>query len=224
MKRKYKIKLLISIFLLSLLSSCSQEKVRVKGYVYDVELLPMRRGNKRVAMYQFSFQDSIYTRAYEYTKVSRWHYLTGDSIWVTIPNNRPDKSKPDTIFYRPQQEKELAIPAIDSDNRIVTYRSIAEKPLFFVSDEPENNKEKMREYIERKKVENMIFTPGIVGVDIIISKNGKIEEVELLRSSGNNELDSFVVKTLLSLPAGKPGIDKDGEPERVGLIMEFDFR
>ena len=207
------------------LLSCSTTNDRVKGYVYDVELIPIRGGNKRAALYRFSYNDSIYTRVYTYSKISKWHYLTNDSVWVSIPNANPQKSKPDTIFFRPRKQAvELVIPAVNESNRITSYHHIAEEPVFSISDNAEGNKEKLREYMNGKKIEKNIYAIGIVGVDIIISKNGKIEEVKLLRSSKSNELDNFVIETLLSLPAGKPGKNKDGELEHVRLLMEFNFK
>jgi hypothetical protein len=213
---------LLLLYLAALVAGgCSSERERVKGYVYHMDYEPIRGGNLRIPHYRFSYRDSLYTGFYRYSKLASWYYQPGDSVWLSFPVGRPEKSKPDTIFFRP---KAVVIPkTFTFADTVRPYRSIAEKPLFCTAKNAEDNEPSIQAYVDRKKKCAGIQDVGIVGINVTFSKMGNIERARVLRSSESKQLDDFVKETLLALPPGTPGKNEDGVPEKVGLLLELTF-
>ena len=64
------------------------------------------------------------------------------------------------------------------------------------------------------------------GVDMeflfVIEENGRLGNIQIVRSSGNRELDNEMMRMLRSTPRWTPG-RKDGEPVKVQFIMPIVF-
>lgn len=215
MKARCGILVLINIFFLGMLVGCTQESVRVKGIVYDIEYIPIRRGNKRVVAYQFQYKDSTYVGHETYTKVSKWHYAQWDSVWVSFPKNKPEKSKLDTIFFRPQEQ--VIIDSEKRDDEIFVYRSLTNKPLFIEAKNANENEIKLEEYINKKKRTLGLEGSGEFYCRFIIEKNGDLSELHVMEGI-NEEVDSFIINILSSSNLFTPG-KMDDKPIRVFMRL-----
>ena len=57
----------------------------------------------------------------------------------------------------------------------------------------------------------------------IIEKDGRVNDVVIVRSTGDAALDEEAIRVVLSMPAWKPGIHR-GKPVRVKYTMPINFR
>ena len=64
---------------------------------------------------------------------------------------------------------------------------------------------------------------GKVVVQFVVAKDGKIEEVEVLRSGGDPSLDKEAVRVIKSMPRWEPG-KRRGKPIRVKYTLPLNFR
>ncbi|MBR1716022.1 MAG: energy transducer TonB [Paludibacteraceae bacterium] len=64
---------------------------------------------------------------------------------------------------------------------------------------------------------------GKVVVQFVVAKDGKIEEVEVLRSGGDPSLDREAVRIIKSMPRWEPG-KRRGKPIRVKYTIPVNFR
>ena len=64
---------------------------------------------------------------------------------------------------------------------------------------------------------------GKVVVQFVVAKDGKIEEVEVLRSGGDPSLDKEAVRVIKSMPRWEPG-KRRGKPIRVKYTVPVNFR
>ena len=207
-------------FLFLFFISCTQ-KVSVKGYIDEIKYVPFK-GLKsfRRAYYSFNYQDSTYTGSYKFGKFDPF-YLVNDSVWVIFNKNKPGKSELAGIAYRPTRETKPVRRR--SGPAIFVYHTIDQKPLFFSSKTPEDNDHKIQEYVYSKvKEENFIGKCDLLCM-IVFSENGYIEYPEVRSSSGSEELDNFVINTLLNAPQGVPGRDKEGICRKCSFLVELKF-
>lgn len=72
-----------------------------------------------------------------------------------------------------------------------------------------------------KKLQDAGIT-GLAVVSFQIAQNGAVEEVKLLNSSGNTELDNEAIRVTSSMPAWNPA-EKDGKTIRTEMKLPFKF-
>ena len=64
---------------------------------------------------------------------------------------------------------------------------------------------------------------GRVLVQFVVEKDGRISDIDVIRSSGNEMLDKEAVRVIHSMPRWKPGSNK-GKPVRVSYTAPINFR
>lgn len=113
-------------------------------------------------------------------------------------------------------KKTFTLPVIDSVTGI--YKLVNEMP-----DCPYNWQQFVRKHVEYPIAAEKYNIEGRVIIKIIIRKDGRVDNPEVLRSSGDKSLDDEAVRVVGELPKWIPG-KQNGEPVDIYFLLPITFR
>ena len=124
-----------------------------------------------------------------------------------------DKGEQDFVYYKPNGKKNM-----HPKERFVLYLTMPDFP---------GGQSELFRYLSRSvKYPIDAQDAGIQGrviVQFVVAKDGKIENVEVVRSGGHPSLDAEAERVISSMPKWKPGKQR-GEPVRVKYTVPVNFR
>lgn len=213
---------LVFLLLISCSSAKKEETCTAPGVVDKVVWGYSRRGIEKLAYFTFIYDEQPYTFRDEFQALMKIN--VGDSVLVQFNCNNPKKKAKYVKLIKQNgsdPKKETKYVRTDGRPPRKSYHSVDKKPLFNGVQDYMENDNAVDSYLLKVLKEMNIQEHGNIGIKIVIDKEGKVIESQVLHST-NQKLNDIVQTILKDMPLWTPAEHK-GEKVNVSFLIVLDW-